>query len=239
MDRLLNSLSLQNRFFVDVGASDGQSMSNTLALAEQGWTGLAAECDGGKFASLSRAWREFPVSLWRGRVTPENIGPILMGASVPNDFTFLSLDIDSYDAFVLERILMSYRPALVCAEINETIPPPVRFSVRPHDGPIWSGGNFFGQSIAHLADVATAAGYVITELHYNNAFLVPREAGLAALSAEEAYASGYRNRSDRDAKFPYNSWMTEAGLWDMTPDQLFASVRSRFAGQSAPYLLKL
>ena len=43
----------EKKFFVDIGAFDGVNTSNTLALEEQGWSGICVEANHGVFASLA------------------------------------------------------------------------------------------------------------------------------------------------------------------------------------------
>jgi hypothetical protein len=63
-------------------------------------------------------------------VTPNNVVSLLLANDTPKEFAFLNLDLDGYDYFVLEQILTHYRPKLICKEINEKIPPPIKFSVK-------------------------------------------------------------------------------------------------------------
>jgi len=120
----------RHRVYVDIAAGDGVTMSNTLALARAGWNGLAVEGDAALFADLTRAYARYPkVRLASAMVTPDNVADLLRAHDVPREFGVLSLDIDGYDHFVLDRLLEAFRPGLICAEINEAIPPPVKFSV--------------------------------------------------------------------------------------------------------------
>jgi hypothetical protein len=162
----------------------------------------------------------------------------MRGFGIPRDFGFLSFDIDGYDHFVLAALLEEFRPALMCVEINEKIPPPLRFTVRPDVGFEYRGDHFFGQSIAKLVELAAARDYDLVELHYNNALLVPRERGLGvALTAEEAYRTGYAERPDRRQRFAYNADMDP--LLTMDPDAAAQFVREKFRGREAEYLLEL
>jgi hypothetical protein len=193
---------------VDVGAGDGIRMSNTYALFVEGWRGLSIEADHHKAAKLASAYRFYDqVSFCCNKVTPENVVPLLQAYSINRDFSILSLDIDSYDLLVLEAILDSYRPRIVVTEINEKIPPPIRFYVK-FDPDFRLHHHFYGYSIKTLEDLCTKHDYVIIDLEYNNAFLAPREcAAGTALSADQAYREGYLNRPDRREKFRLNENM--------------------------------
>ena len=105
---------------------------------------------------------------------PQNVVSILEAARCPRQFAFLSLDIDSYDHYLLDRILGAFRPGLICVEINETVPPPLKFTVSFHEDQQWAGDHFQGQSISKCHELCVRYGYAIVELHYNNLFLYRR-----------------------------------------------------------------
>lgn len=233
---LLVQLGLEGGVAVDVAACDGVTKSNTLALYESGWRGLAVEGDPERFAQLARAYARLrQVALARVWVTPDTIAELLGSAGVPRDFEFLSLDIDSYDHFVLAAILEQFRPRLVCAEINEKIPPPLRFAVRYDPDHVWQQDHFYGQSIAKLHELGVQHEYVLVALHYNNAFLVPAEAGLPALTPEEAYRAGYLDRPDRRQVFPWNEDMEP--LLSLSVAEQLEFVRRKFAAYDGIYEL--
>jgi hypothetical protein len=227
------------RYVVDIGASDGVTMSNTFSLFREGWDGLAVEAGAPEFAALSRHYAHLPrPALARCRVTPDNVLALLRAHSVPKEFGLLSLDIDGYDYFVLAEILREFRPFLVCAEINEKIPPPIKFSVLWRPGYAWRMDHFFGQSLSQLHTLCVAHQYALVELHYNNAFLVPVEkCGVPALTPEQAYEAGYRSRPDRAQKFPWNADMEP--LLTMSPERGVQFLNERFADRASEFLCHL
>ncbi len=236
--RHLEALPLKNRFAVDIAAQDGIGGSQTLALYKRDWQGIAVEYDPEMFVILSAFYRAFPdVSLVRGKVTPDNVVDMLRGCGCPREFAFLSLDIDSYDHFVLERILDAYRPSLMCVEINEIIPPPLRFTVKYDPDFRWEGNHFQGQSIAQCHALCDVHQYDILELHYNNLLLAPRELHRSrALSPMEAYDEGYRNRTDRKTKFPWNADVEP--VHQMSRDDAMAFLNGKFARYAGKYVLE-
>src|ERR1700682_3204417 len=120
-----------NRTAVDIGAGDGMRWSNTYALFLNGWKGVGIEFDGRKFVKLARAYKYFPdVYASRNRATPNNIVPLLQSYETPADFAVLSLDLDGNVYGVWRGILSVFRPQLIVTEINEKIPPPIRFVVK-------------------------------------------------------------------------------------------------------------
>ena len=207
-----------NRTAVDIGAGDGTRWSNTYALFSDGWRGLGVEYDSRRVVQLAHNYQYYPqVFACRCRVTPDNIIPLLEAYSIEKDFSVLSLDIDSYDYWVLDQILSHYRPRLVVTEINEKIPPPIRFVVK-FDPDFQLTHHFYGYSIESLAELCERHGYALIELEYNNAFLAPKELpGLRPLEAETAYRRGYVERPDRKERFRLNEDMEM--LHSLSPEE--------------------
>jgi hypothetical protein len=161
------------RTVVDIGAGNGVRWSNTYSLFLSGWKGVGIEADSGKFARLVRAYKNLPqAQACHSTADRDNIVPLLKSLGIERDLSVLSLDIDGNDYWVLKAILLEFRPALIITEINEKIPPPLRFlfkyapnsQLRHH---------FFGYSIGVLEDLCEQHDYGILELEYNNAFISP------------------------------------------------------------------
>jgi hypothetical protein len=226
------------RTAVDLGAGDGLKRSNTYALFREGWRGLGVESDAHLARKLKQAYKKFPdVVACHRKVTPENVVPLLREHGVEREFGVLSLDIDSYDYWVLDALLRSFRPRLVVTEINEKIPPPVEFVVN-YDPDFRLTHHFFGYSIQSLERLARGHGYAILGLEYNNAFLAPAELpGVAGLDAETAYRRGYLERPDRREKFPFNYDME--ALLSMSPAEAVQFLRRFFSRSEGKYQLRI
>ena len=235
----LARLGVASGTFVDIGASDGQTSSNTRALARAGWSGLAVEADPEAFARL--AWRAVDaprLRLARTLVTPDNVVALLEAHGVPAEFAFLSLDIDGYDHFVLAALLKAFRPVLMCVEFNEAIPPPVKFTVTFHRDHAWALDHFYGQSLAMVEVLARRHDYALVDVHYNNAFLVPAERStLPGLTAEVAYRRGYLDRPDRRKRLPWNDELER--LQGLPPAAVVADLHARFARYHGRYICEI
>jgi len=238
--RLISELLPQNhdRTAVDIGAGDGIRWSNTYALFLNGWQGVGIEFDSRKFVNLAQAYKYFRnVFACRNRATPDNIVPLLHSYEIKKDFSVLSLDIDGNDYWVLRAILKEFRPQLVVSEINEKIPPPIRFVVK-YNPDFQLRHHFFGYSIAVLADLCEEFDYVILDLEYNNAFLAPRElAGDRGLDAKTAYRKGYLDRPDRKEKFSLNFDMET--IYSLKDEQALEFLKNFYSKFDGEYLLSL
>lgn len=224
-------LELPTKFFVDIGASDDPNESQTEVLVENGWSGIMFEVDSVKHRGLQERMKEKSVVVLNKKVTPENILGYLEENNVPNDF-FLSLDIDGYDYFVLEVILSRYKPQFIVSEINEKIPPPIKFTVLYDPSYRWDETHFYGYSISMLEDLLKMYGYKIEELHYNNVILVP---GLQDKSIEGIYRDGYFDQLDKLKIFTYNEDFRP--IYTMPYKQQIEFIHAKFAKHEGHYAI--
>lgn len=238
VEGLLAKIALRHRYAVDFGAGDGETMSNSYSLFRAGWNGMAAESDGARFAKLAYRYAGFPgARLVRARVNPENVLDLLSAGEAPREFGFLNLDIDDYGHYVLEKLLGAYRPSLICAGINGTIPPPLRFTVKWDPARQRAKDNFHGQSLSLLEDLGKRNSYALVGLEYDIAFLIARELNPVPMqSAAEAYRIGYLERADRPQRLPWNKDMD--ALQGMDADAAKAFVREKFKAYEGKYLLE-
>lgn len=227
-----------DRTVVDIGAGNGVRWSNSYALLLDGWRALGIEADQQKFSLLKRVYRSFPrAQAVHCKAEPENIASLLKSLEIEKNFSVLSLDIDGNDYWVLDAILSSCRPGLIVTEINEKIPPPIRYVVK-YDPDFTLRHHFYGFSIASLADLCARHRYGILELEYNNAFLAPVELGDGRfVDAETAYAHGYRDRPDRKQRFNLNFDMED--LLSMSPEEGMKFLRQFYSREVGNYYLSL
>jgi len=221
---------------VDIGAGNGVRWSNTYSLFLQGWKGAGVEADERKFVQLQRAYRNLPnARAVHESADPDNIVSLLKSLDIEQNFSVLSLDIDGNDYWVLKAILSEFRPTFVVTEINEKIPPPLRFLFKYEHNPQLRH-HFFGYSISVLEDLCEEFGYGVLELEYNNAFIAPRELKAAKfLDTEKAYALGYRDRPDRKQRFASNHDME--ALHSLSPTKGIAFLRDFYSKESGKYYL--
>lgn len=225
-------------FFVDIGAQDGVLGSQTLALAKRGWSGVSYEGDPQLCETMASLYRNLPaVSVRNAFVTPDNVRDLLRNDGVPTEFGFLNLDVDSYDYFILEALLGEFAPGVICVEINEVIPPPIRFSVKFGEKAGWSGDRFQGFSIQMAKDICIDFGYDIANLHYNNLILVKRaNSTVTDEQIAAVYDKGYVQRENREKLFPWNAEYDR--LRRLSPEEAISELREVFAMDEAAYIIE-
>jgi hypothetical protein len=125
IDRLLSELERPNRYFVEIGASDGlENNSSCLAYVKK-YDGVMVEGDQFKAANSKRFlqshnWGVRHLNLF---VSPET-APTLLAECLSLDPDFFSLDIDGNDFYVAEACFNAgLRPKVVCVEYNSAFGP--------------------------------------------------------------------------------------------------------------------
>ena len=134
-------------------------------------TGVA---DPGKAARLAARYADAPgVRTARAEVTSATVEALFAGHGVPEEFDLLSIDIDGNDYWVWNAI-QRYRPRVVVIEYNASYPPPRKWVMAENPAHAWDGTNYFGASLASLAELGRRKGYTLvgTESRGVNAFFV-------------------------------------------------------------------
>lgn len=240
LQNLFTDLGIEQGVCVDIGAYDGLNYSHTYPLFEQGWSGLLLEPDLQRFSLLSSVYRRFPQAfLSRSFVTPVNVSDLLRAYAIPEQFDFLSLDIDSYDFFVLEALLTTHRPTLIVAEVNEVIPPPVQFAVKyDPDFRLQINKRFYGQSLAQLDILCQRHGYAMIDMYYMDVFLIDKkyiDGDLPSLA--EIYQRGLLSRPlpAYYADYPFDV----SSLLQASPAEALEIVKTGFAEFEERFICQL
>tara|TARA_Y100000389_G_C17456812_1_gene518686 strand:- start:983 stop:1957 length:975 start_codon:yes stop_codon:yes gene_type:complete len=201
-------LNISTGYYVDIGASDGYSSSATFPFARnKNFSGLSIELDDKKFKKMQFIYKDFKnVHLSKSKVTPLNVLDLLHEFNVPKNFDVLNLDIDSYDLFVIKKLLESFQPKIVSMEINEKIPVPIYFTVNFDENHYWKGDSFYGCSLQAAYEELNKFDYKLYTVMYNNAIFIPNNMNVnfPNLTLTEFYQRGYINKLDRKEKFSYN-----------------------------------
>ena len=238
--QLCEELEIYSGYYVDIGASDGWSSSSTYPFAKsKRFSGLSVELDDKKFKKMKFIYKKFNnTHLSNSKVTPENVVNLLKEFKVPQNFDVLNLDIDSYDLFVIKKLLNSYQPKIVSMEINEKIPPPIYFTVTYDENHFWKADHFFGCSIQAAYDELRKFDYKLYTLVYNNAIFIRNDStvNIPNLSVSEIYKEGYVEKTDRKEKFSYNNDVDV--LLDMNQEEALDFLNDLFKNYKGKYKLE-
>lgn len=122
IEEILRRLNITGGTVVDVGANDGKWFSNTFSLLQRGFDVYAIEVVSKKVQDMLNLKKEYP-NLYpiHARVTTDksskhHINNIFKRFNIPNEVDFMSIDIDSIDAWVFEDL--EVKPKFVVIEIG-------------------------------------------------------------------------------------------------------------------------
>ena len=217
---------IKSQFFIDIWASNVSNESQSEILLEYGWSGIMFECDPKKYPIQKEKMKDKNVLVLSNKITPINILNLLEENNVPDGF-YLSLDIDGYDFYVLEQILTKYKPEFIISEINEKIPPPIKFSVNFNEDYFWDGTHYYGYSISMLENILEKYGYKIKRLDFNNVILIP---GIQTENISEVYNNGYLHRPERQHIFSYN--YDFENIYGMLKEEQISFINNKFSQYS-------
>jgi hypothetical protein len=169
IEEILKLIPNKNNWCVEFGAWDGIHLSNTYSLIKNNnYKSVLIEADKKKFRVLEDNLKKLDAILvnefvmFSGKNTLDNI---LSNTPIPQDFDFLSIDIDGNDYYILESLDL-YKPKLVCIEYNPTIPNEVSY-VQPKDFNIHRGA-----SALAILNLAESKGYSLAATTMCNLILV-------------------------------------------------------------------
>lgn len=173
LDFLITTIGVQKKWFVELGASNGITGSNTRFLMLQNWNGICIEGNSKRFLSLKNNTKDFSnifccnkmVSLEYGYT----INEILNDFPCPKDFDLLSIDIDGNDYWVWKS-LTEYNPSLVVIEYNPNWSESL--SIRYDKNHRYDRTKYFGATATALESLGKTKGYTLVCLINGNLFFV-------------------------------------------------------------------
>ena len=173
---IFRRIGITTHTFVEIGVGDGLQ-NNTAYLLLQGWQGVWVEGDEKAVARIRSHFQEYldagRLRLVHAFVTAENITTLLAQSKVPQEFDFLSIDIDR-NTYWVWAALDTYRPRAVCVEYNAIFPPDVDWKVDYEPMRLWNKSSYFGASLLAYERLGRRLGYNLVgcSLSGINAFFV-------------------------------------------------------------------
>lgn len=194
IEAILDCLPDKDNWCVEFGAWDGIYLSNTFNLIQnKNYKSVLIEADKNKFQDLKSNLDGFGSILINEFVTfsgDNTLDRLLSKTPIPQNFDFLSIDIDGNDYYILES-LVAYKPKVICIEFNPTIPNEIHY-VQPKDFNMKRGG-----SARAIYSLAKSKGYALAAVTRCNLLLV-NNIYLESLEIEDLDLAKYRD--DTEAK---------------------------------------
>ena len=154
-------IGLRNRWCFEVGAADGEYLSNTRSFREQGWHCLLVESNKEQFRKLALL-QSGTVFCINECIDGNSLDGLLADCGAPSDMDFGCIDIDGQDYWAWEG-MKNYSPRVILVEFC------------PNDGHgIPRLGDTTGQqaSLGPIVELGKEKGYTAVAKTYVNALFV-------------------------------------------------------------------
>jgi hypothetical protein len=137
---IIDNIYIKNKFCVEFGYDsdkiDGGGGPNTLQLIKNNWDYLLID---GKYNNPS-------INLYKHILTTDNICEIFEKYKVPKEPGYISIDVDSTDIWLCDKILEKYDPSFFSIEFNPNFP--INYAIAfPNDGNVWEKDRCMGSSL--------------------------------------------------------------------------------------------
>ena len=184
IDHLETLIRAPNRYFLEIGASDGlENNTSFLALVKK-YNGIMVEGNSSKSRYAKRLLQSQCLGVeFRDTYVTTRTAPALVSSSRHSDPDFFSLDIDGIDYYVARSLFESgLRPKIACVEYNSAFGPDMAVTIP--DQPVFESAKahptrlYYGVSLAGWQTFFKEQGYDFVTVDFNgvNAFFVSPEA---------------------------------------------------------------
>lgn len=214
---IFNNIKKPSYYVIDIGASTGVNTDPVYNyIINNEFKGLCIEGDSSKVNILKTKTK---FDIYNGYITPFNVIAIFEAYKVPINPDILKIDIDGYDLAVLRVILEKYKPSIIIAEINEKIPPPIKFEIKYKEHYSWDESHCFGFSIQSGAKVMNEHNYKIFSVHeLNNIMCINKDLcnslNIDCINTDEDIKLIYkRDYIDNFSRFHVLPWNENINYW--------------------------
>jgi hypothetical protein len=184
IDHLLSTVKQPNRYFVEIGASDGLENNSSFLAFVKKYNGVMVEGDPFKSANAARFLQSmnWGVKYLELIMTPDTVGELRQECH-RLDPDFFSLDIDGNDFYIAQGCLEAgFHPKIICVEYNSTFGPERAITI-PYDEAFdylaaHASGFYYGVSLEGWKKLFGDRGYqfVTVDSRGVNAFFVDPKA---------------------------------------------------------------
>lgn len=183
-----------NKYFVEIGFEYYEF--NSLNLIKSGWEGKLIDTSLEDSLALKKNLkRNFPnskVKIITTKVDKKNINDLLLQEDSNKKIDFFSLDIDSYDYWILERMNLS-KVSVLCCEYNHWLGREKKLTIAYDENFEFLDNGIWGASLAALVDLLRKKNFslIAVESSGTNAFFVKNDLAknFEVLTPEKSFKS--------------------------------------------------
>jgi hypothetical protein len=162
--KLFETLEIENGWFCEFGAGDGNNISNTRIFREKGWNGVLIEGDPERFGKMSSTpdiknnKGIYLIQKYISCEDGEKIDDLLSDIPIPEDFDLISIDVDGNDLWIWKS-MEKYRPKAVIVEYNSHFPVTKSVTVKYDRNHRFESDNYYGANAGALIKLGKEKSY--------------------------------------------------------------------------------
>lgn len=170
LKHVFDILNVEHKYCIEFGAGDGEWLSNTYYFRKiLNWDCLLLE---GNNMEVTKGNSNGEKTLYNEYITIDNINELFEKYKVPKNIDLLSIDLDSIDYFIFEKLdINKYSPNVIIMETNVGLPNNIPLIMDPNNNSnssIW----YFGCNLLAAYDLAKRKGYeFLTTVRWNAIFI--------------------------------------------------------------------
>jgi hypothetical protein len=186
LEEIFRRIGISSRTVIEIGCGNGLE-NNSMYLLFLGWRALWIDANKSNIYAARKSHKNWLAAgslvLLDTLITADNVNDTIgeFAKSVGGNLDLLSIDIDSYDYWVLKSAISACSPRVVSVEYNGQFAPPLAITV-PNGAAI--GGSFYGASLSAFEKLLTDR-YCLVGCTPNgvNAFFVRKDLDLSGFTA--------------------------------------------------------
>jgi len=182
LSKIFETINPINKFFVEFGARDGYSLSNTRYFADTlGWKGLLMDID------------PTNPSVFKEAVSSKNINELLKKYNCPDVIDLISIDVDGNDHHILKSL--SSECSVIIIEYNSHYPKGVEVYMEENEAGFSGAETSYSASYQYMKKIAEEKGY----------FLYKEVAWCNLIFINNKYENLFEKYDDSNLSLP-NNW---------------------------------
>lgn len=155
---LLRTAGITNRTYVEIG-SGGSGGNSGMLCREFGWRGVMVDYDKDNIERARRKFGVNPLATFEHMaVTPENVDDMIRRHGLAGEVDFFSLDIDSFDYWVL-KAMTACSPRVMVLEYNSAFGMEKPLTIAPDTDLSKAPKGFHGASLLAWVKLCAEKGY--------------------------------------------------------------------------------
>jgi len=166
---IFDIINVEYKYCIEFGAGNGEWLSNTYYFRKiLNWNSLLLE---GNNEEVKKGNNKGEKTLYNEYITKDNINELFKKYNVPKNIDLLSIDLDSIDYFVFDKLdINKYCPNVIIIETNPGLPNNIPLIMDPNNSNNNTG--YFGCNLLAVYDLAKKKGYeFLTTVKWNSIFI--------------------------------------------------------------------